>query len=173
MLIAPPPTTATRIARAALRVRGAVVLALVVAACAAGIALAQRGASPVNRLTTVDGASIELGTGVTELVFGARWAHCETDISSVRRRMSELSRLGYRVVLVGVGTRQTRDEFVGWARRSGYEGPLAFDESGQLEKAFGARVLPWFVVVERGTIVHQGERPPATAEARAWLGSAG
>ena len=48
---------------------------------------------------------------------------------------------------------------------------VVFDAGGTLEKAYGAELLPWFVVhaAEKG-VVHEGSRAPTVERLRSWIG---
>jgi peroxiredoxin len=133
-------------------------------------------AQPPSSLTTVDGRTIALAGragGVTYLVFVARWcgAPCEQDLVAVRELAGRFVRQGLRVVVVGTGKRQTREELVAWARSAGMGGALVFDADGKLEKAFGVSVLPWHVVVGGdGKVLYSADGVPGEAAVSGWLG---
>ena len=133
-------------------------------------------AQPPRSLTTVDGKVVQLAGrsgGITHVVFAARWcgAPCEQDLVAVRELAGRFARQGMRVVLVGVGKRQTQEEFVRWAGGAGMGGALVFDADGRLEKAFGVSVLPWHVVVgSDGAVLYSADSVPGESAVSGWLG---
>jgi len=156
-------------------------LHLPAAVAAARVALGLGVATPVATqppasLTTVDGKTVPLAGrsgGITHLVFVARWcgAPCEQDLVAVRELAGSFVRQGMRVVLVGVGKRQTQEEFVRWARSAGMGGALVFDADGRLEKSFGVSVLPWHVVVGAdGAVLYSADSVPGAPAVSGWLG---
>jgi peroxiredoxin len=157
------------------------------AACAVAAALAfagtflsdPRAAAPESTLPAtiqpLEGGALELNgaQGATELLFVARWCSpCEREIAAARRRQAELQRIGYRVVLVGVSQRQSAEQFATWARGVGWEGALVHDQDGSLERACGAKLLPWHSVIGKGgKLLHSGDVAPEGRAVREWLGS--
>lgn len=124
-----------------------------------------------RELTTVDGKSLNLADGPTELLFVARWCGpCEREITLTRRRLAEFQRRGYRVVIVGVVQRQTAQQLEEWARAAGWDGPLVFDQDRALELALSAKLIPWFTVLGAdGKPLHNGESAPTPEQLRGWL----
>jgi peroxiredoxin len=118
----------------------------------------------------VNGQKLSLREGLTELAFGAAWCRpCEREVTGLRQRAGRYGGRGYRVVLVGVEARQSKEQFVEWARGAGVRGPLVYDGDGSLEKSFGARSLPWFIVLDAsGRVLHSAELPPEEEQLRAW-----
>jgi hypothetical protein len=133
-------------------------------------------AQPPSALTTVDGKSIALSgrsSGITHLVFVARWcgAPCEQDLVAVRELAGRFARQGMRVVVIGAAKRQTKDDLVQWARGAGMGGALVYDADGKLEKAFGVSVLPWHVVLgSNGSVLYSADSVPAESSVAGWLG---
>ncbi len=148
-----------------------------IAVLAVTVALAARqeatqGDAPRPALVTVDGTDLRVDgfEGATELFFVARWCpSCQRELGAVRRRATGVQRDGYRVVLVGVAERQTKDEFVAWAREHGFRGALVYDATGAIEAAYGAKALPWFVVIgPAGSLLHSADAAPSPEDVRRW-----
>jgi peroxiredoxin len=130
---------------------------------------------PKLELKALDGTALDLqaSTGVTtELLFVARWCGpCERETALARRRQAEFQRQNYRVVIVGVAQRQTAAQLGEWAQATGWQGLVVFDEGSALEKALGAKLLPWHTVVAPGgAILYNGDASPDSAAVRGWLG---
>lgn len=136
---------------------------------------AGRGESSAATVTvsTVEGKPIDLNpaAGVVHLLFAARWCQpCEAEIQAARRLAGSFHREGYQLVLVGIARRQTRQEFLEWARQIGFDGPLVYDEGGQLERAFGAELVPWHTLIGRGkTVLASGDDLPDKESIQRWL----
>ena len=154
-------------------------LSVLVAASALSAAFAQQPAAPAMvpkvEFKALDGTLLDLqaSTGVTtELLFVARWCGpCEREIALARRRQAEFQRQNYRVVIVGVSQRQTAAQLGEWAQGIGWQGVVVFDEGSALEKALGAKLLPWHTVVAPGgAILYNGDASPDSAAIRGWLG---
>lgn len=137
---------------------------------------AQSGGRPLNEpLTAIDGSKIDIADGraFTELVVVATWCEpCEREVAGLRRRLGSLRRGGYRAVLVGVSKRQSSEQFAEWARSIGFAAPLVYDSSGRIERLLGAKLLPWYVVLDRsGKVVHASDGPPTMEQLKSWSGS--
>jgi hypothetical protein len=150
----------------------AVVLALALAAVAVARAQGAARAVPADlSVVAMDGRAVTFGAGVTHLVFAARWCGpCEPDVRALRRSVTSGRREGYESLVVGVSRRQSREEFSDWARALGFDGGLVFDDGGRLEKALGAAVLPWHVVIGADRrILWSSDRAPDPAAVRSWV----
>ncbi len=137
-------------------------LLLVALAMAAGaVAVAEQGpGAPGIEVVALSGQRLPLHAPgkVTEILFVARWCPpCAGSVAAARRRMGTLGRRGYRLIVVGVSRRQSEGEFRKWSEELGLRGALVYDVEGRVERALGARLLPWSVVIDAsGKIVHSG-----------------
>ncbi len=130
--------------------------------------------APKIVVKTLDDTSLDLQatSGFIELLFVARWCGpCEREAALARRRQAEFQRQSYRVVIVGVAQRQTAAQLGEWAQAIGWQGLVVFDEGSALEKAFGAKLLPWHTVVgPGGAVLYNGDASLESATVRGWLG---
>ncbi len=117
-------------------------------------------------------AAFKPGT-VTDIIFVAHWcgSPCEKEMGEVRRILGKHRRAGFRVILVGVSDRQSKEQFEKWASRFRLGAPLVHDASGAIEKEFGAELLPWHVVIgPRGDLLYKGAEVPSDAQIQRFLG---
>ena len=136
----------------------------------AGGAIAEQPEPP--RFVSVGGQEIPVGkTGVTEVIFTARWCRpCEKVLSEARRRAAQLRRSGFRVVVVGTPLRETKAEFVAWAKQHGFSSGLVFDGGGALGSRYGAERIPYHVVIgPGGKVLYSGFDAPPVPQIRKWL----
>lgn len=130
-------------------------------------------ATPLRSLTGISGETVPLGqgSGVTCLVFAARWCTpCEASVRALRRDMVHLRRSGSQLILIGTPDRQTREQFADWARSLRFEGALVYDDGGALAQAFGAQLVPWHVVIgPGGQILWTKEERPTASELQRWV----
>ncbi|MDQ7006549.1 MAG: redoxin family protein [Acidobacteriota bacterium] len=135
-------------------------LAAFVAAAGAAAVAAQGPRVPSLEVVALSGERLSLHEPgkVTEILFVARWCPpCAKAVAAARRRTGTLGRRGYRLIVVGVSRRQNEGDFREWSEELGLRGALVYDVEGRVERALGARLLPWSVVVDAaGKIVHSG-----------------
>jgi peroxiredoxin len=133
-----------------------------VAAAAAG------DPAPTLSLVDHDGKTVPLVEGTTSLYFFAAWcAPCAPPISILERAAARHAHRGYRVLLVGVATREDEDRLREFARRRGFELTILFDRDGAAEKAYGVSALPYHVLIGAGgTIREAGPEVPQDLAAR-------
>ena len=126
----------------------------------------------LDALIGVDGTPIATPAGgVTELIFTARWCRpCEDELADARRRLGQLRRSGYRVVVVGIPLRQDQAGFVKWAAANGVRRGLVFDAEGRLSRRFGAERIPFHVVIGPSRrVLYSGFEAPDMVQLRQWL----
>lgn len=139
-----------------------------------GLVSAEAPGAPRLSLKTLEGQALSPahpGT-VTELLFVARWCPpCEKAVAGARRRLGAFQRKGYRLIVVGTSRRQSLEQFQQWTSQMGLHGPLVYDAGGRAEGAFGAELLPWYVVIDaQGKILHSGSEPLPQAKLRTLIG---
>ena len=145
-------------------------------ACVGAVSLvaAEAPKAPELSLKTLGGQALRLARSgtVTELLFVARWCPpCEKAVAGARRRLGAFQRKGYRLIVVGTSRRESLEQFHRWTSRMSLRGPVVFDEGGRAEGAFGAELLPWYVVIDaQGRIIHSGSEPFPQAKLRALIG---
>lgn len=145
--------------------------ALTVSALSSAMAQELAPAAKLQPLNGGEAIDLRAASGMTELIFVARWCGpCERQTVQARRRQAEFQRQGYRVVVVGVDQRQSADDVKSWTGQIGWEGAVVFDGGKPLEKGFGVKLLPWHVVIgPGGKLLHSSETAPESTAIRGWL----
>ena len=91
--------------------------------------------------------SVELGGGVTHVVFLASWCPpCVDELSTLTSYRDRWQRSGYRLVLVAVQSRQDLAKLQRFAAGRELPAPLQFDRDGAAERALRAEGLPVHIV---------------------------
>jgi thiol-disulfide isomerase/thioredoxin len=145
--------TGTRTIR---RERGARMLGAIVLALVAPLTLAggePQGSLPVTLEDPVDGARVEVGSGAQALhvVFLATWCQpCVDELPQLVDLEARWGKRGYRLVLVAVPTRQTRDRLKKFSQEHRLPGRLLFDASGAAQRGLSVDMLPTHVVFDAG-----------------------
>jgi thiol-disulfide isomerase/thioredoxin len=150
-------------------------LALAVALVVSPVTLAAPPASiPVSpALTAMDpatgaAATLDPSQGPMHVVFLATWCRpCLTELPKLQDLEDRWKADGYRLILVAVETRQTRDRLRDFLAQGPLPGRLLFDEHGTVAAAFDAGTIPTQALVDRrGRIVARtGALDPAFLQA--------
>lgn len=113
------------------------------------------------QLETLDGRKTALAPGapVLHVVFFATWCPaCVEELRSLQDLEAHHVAAGYRLVLVAVPTRQTRERLSAFQHASAVPGTLLFDSSGSVTDACGASHLPLHLVFDaKGELVVRSE----------------
>jgi thiol-disulfide isomerase/thioredoxin len=131
------------------------------AAAAAVLLLAGRAAVaaplPVTLEDPATGAKVEVAPGprALHLVFFATWCQpCVDELPRLADLEARFGPQGYKLVLVAVPARQTRERVQKMAQEKNPPGQLLFDPDGASEKALGVQMLPTHLVFDKdGKIV--------------------
>jgi thiol-disulfide isomerase/thioredoxin len=102
-------------------------------------------------------ATVAAGPVALHVVFFATWCSpCLEEMRSLAELESRWATRGYRLVLIAVPTRQSRDRLVAFAAESRAPGELLFDAEGAAQRAFEVDHLPTHLVLDRnGNVVHR------------------
>jgi len=130
--------------------------------CAPGTAVRSDGPGPLPLpLEALDGREVVLrpGAAVLHVVFFATWCPpCVDEMKGLADLESDWVGRGYRLFLVAVPTRQTRERLQAFVRSSSPPGEVLFDRGGLATRAFGAERLPLHVVLDaKGAVVLRSE----------------
>lgn len=130
-------------------------LALALAACAwTGAARAEAPGTSVLPVTLVDVATgtpvvIEPGTKVLHVVVFATWCRpCEDEIPALAEWEARFGASGYRLLIVAVSRRQSRERLARFVSEARPPGRLYFDPSGSFERSLGVDGLPAHVLLD-------------------------
>lgn len=110
---------------------------------------------PLTASDPVRGTTVSVpGARPLHVVFFASWCPpCVAELGPLAELEARWSDRGYRLVIVGVNTRQTAERLGRMASERQPPGTLLFDADGTLQKAFGVTDLPLHVLVGRdGTV---------------------
>ncbi len=104
-----------------------------------------------------DGQTVAVHTGAPALhvFFFATWCPpCMEDLQGLADLEAKWVDRGYRLVIVAVPTRQTRESLAEFIRRTGPPGETLFDASGETGRVLGLSRLPAHVILdEAGRVV--------------------
>jgi len=142
--------------RPRLRIAGLAAALLVV--CALGSDAWAQGPSPLPlSVEGLDGREVVLGPGAPalHLVFFATWCPpCLDELRDLADVESRWVDRGYRLVLIAVPSRQTRERLAAFVKESSPPGQVLFDRSGSATRAVGAERLPLHLVLDAsGSVV--------------------
>ena len=144
----------------ATRTLRAVALLAVALASLAGARAADRSPLPLVLERPTDGtaATIDAGPVALHVVFFATWCSpCVDEFRALAELESRWAARGYRLVLVAVPSRQTRERLATFVAESRPPGEVLFDAQGAAQRAFAVDHLPTHLVIDRnGTIVERG-----------------
>ncbi len=91
---------------------------------------------------------VEAGRGPLHLVFFATWCPpCLEELPRLGEIEARWADRGYRLVLVAVPSRQTRERLAQFVKRSGPPGQVGFDEGGTLQRTLEVEELPAHVLL--------------------------
>lgn len=125
-----------------------------------GTRAAERAALPLVLERPADGSAARLDAGPAALhvVFFATWCSpCIDEFRTLASLESRWAARGYRLVLVAVPARQSRERLATFAAESRPPGELLFDAQGAAGRAFAVEHLPTHLVIDRnGTVVLRG-----------------
>jgi len=128
-----------------------IVRGLVWSALAALCAAVSTFAGPValEDPSTGKAVVVEPGAEALHLVFFATWCPaCVGELPRLGEIEERWSRKGYRLVLVGVRTRQSGDRLAGFVKAQRPPGRLLFDLAGEAEREWKAAKLPTHLVLD-------------------------
>lgn len=141
---------------------GSVVAVLVCLSMGVSGAAAEPSPLPLTLERPSDGTRTTLSAGPKALhvVFFATWCPaCIEELRGLAELESKWAARGYRLVLVSVPARQSRERLSAFVAESHPPGEILFDASGAAQKAFAVDRLPTHVLVDgSGTIVSRAER---------------
>ncbi len=141
--VEPPPARRLRLAGLA-----AVLVALASLSAPAGAA--DRPEFPL-RLSAPDGSgefTVTAGPRVLHLVFFATWCPpCIDELPRLAELEARWGDRGYRLVLVAVPYRQSRDRLEQFMLNHRPPGTLGFDTTGAVQRTFGVQELPAHILV--------------------------
>jgi thiol-disulfide isomerase/thioredoxin len=106
---------------------------------------------PVSLVDVQTGAAVELGPGpkVLHVVVFATWCPpCEDELPRLAEWEARFGGAGYRLAVVALARRQTRERLLRFARDSRPAGSLFLDASGELEKALGVEGIPAHFLID-------------------------
>ena len=137
-------------------------IAALVASCLASCALwtqarsEEPGPLPLS-VEALDGREVVLRPGAPALhvVFFATWCPpCMDEMRDLADLESRWVGRGYRLALVAVPSRQTRERLGAFVKESSPPGEVLFDQSGSATRAAGAERLPLHLVLDaKGAVV--------------------
>lgn len=113
---------------------------------------------PVTLADPRNGRPVELRAGAKALhiVFFATWCPpCVSELDRLAAFEARARSKGYRLVLVAVQTRHTRERLADFIDKRRPPGELLHDAEGIAGRAFGAEQLPLHVVLDSGGAVVQ------------------
>ena len=130
----------------------AAILSLIVASGAA-----QAAPLPITLEDPATKAKVEVAPGprALHLVFFATWCQpCVDELPRLADLEARFGPQGYKLVLVAIPARQTRERVLKMAQEKSPPGQLLFDPDGASEKALGVQMLPTHLVFDKdGKIV--------------------
>jgi len=105
--------------------------------------------------STGEEVALDPAQGPLHLVFIATWCRpCLSELPKLFDLEDRWKQDGYRLVLVAVSTRQSRERLVEFLGQGPVPGRLLFDSTGTVAAAFGATTIPVHVLTDRrGRIV--------------------
>ncbi len=143
------------------------VAASLVVSAVAWVGLGTLGAPPERtvafplKLEGLDGREVLVSPGapVLHVVFFATWCPpCVDELRALADLEARWAGRGYRLVLVAVPTRQTRERLAAFVREASPPGEVLFDRTGSAERACGVERLPVHLLFEaKGQIVLRSE----------------
>lgn len=114
-------------------------------------AAAQSGPLPVTLIdpSSGDDVILEAGPRALHVVFFATWCPpCLEEMRPLADLQARWEERGYRLVLIAVRTRHTRERLAQFKVRSEPPGRLLFDSVGGASRAFQASDLPTHVLID-------------------------
>jgi thiol-disulfide isomerase/thioredoxin len=128
---------------------GALLLLVTLAAAAGAPAGFASGSAKLVDPRTGREVVLEPGASALHLVFFATWCPpCVEELARLGEVEARWSERGYRLVLVGVRTRQTSERLAGFVEQEQPPGQLLFDAEGDAERAWQVKRLPTHVVLD-------------------------
>jgi hypothetical protein len=127
-------------------------LALGAAAALAVLGDCRAAGLPVTLEDPATGARVEVAAGPRALhvVFVAAWCQpCVDELPRLADLEARFGPQGYKLVLVAVPARQTRERVLKLAQEKRPPGQLLYDPDGSSEKALGVSMLPAHLVFDR------------------------
>jgi len=130
--------------------------------------VAGEGPLPVGLVDPVKGGEVTLrpGDAALHVVFFATW--CEPCLAQMTRLSEIEDRFrgsGYRLVLIAVPTRQTKERLARFVAETAPPGELLFDATGEAGKAFSLAEIPEHVLLDAaGRVVARGSGPDAIGD---------
>ncbi len=114
-------------------------------------------ALPVLLERPADGstATLQAGPAALHIAFFATWCSpCVDEFRAMAALESRWAARGYRLVLVAVPSRQSRERLATFVTESRPPGEVLFDAKGDAQRAFAVDHLPTHLVLDRnGTVV--------------------
>jgi thiol-disulfide isomerase/thioredoxin len=114
-------------------------------------AAAARAEAPLELQDPSSGrtVAVESGDRATHLVFFATWCpQCVGELEQLAEIEARRSGQGYRLIVVGVRTRQSAERLAEFVAAERPPGRLLFDATGQAESRHGVVRLPTHVVLD-------------------------
>ena len=136
-----------------------IVLAVLLVSTGASATARVGPAVPATAIDVRSGERVEIGGrgAVTHLVFFATWCPpCLDELARLAELHATWAARGYRLVVVGVDRRQTRERLATFLSDERPPGELVFDEAGALSRAYAVERLPTHVVLDAsGAVVRR------------------
>jgi len=108
---------------------------------------------PVLLEEVASGQSLELAAGAAALhvVFFAPWCPpCLSELKQLTEMEEGWSERGYRLVLIAVRNRNTRERLLRFSEQHRSPGTIYFDASGTAQRRFAAKELPTHFLFDAG-----------------------
>jgi thiol-disulfide isomerase/thioredoxin len=124
-------------------------VALIVLGGAAAAPAAAEAPPNLEDPRTGEQVVLEAGAPALHVVFFATWCPpCVEELTRLGALEARWSDRGYRLVLVGIRTRQTAERLAEFADAEEPPGRLLFDAAGEAERAWQAERLPTHLVLD-------------------------
>jgi thiol-disulfide isomerase/thioredoxin len=122
---------------------------LLLAAAASGSSAAEPAPTLVDPVSG-RAVAIDPQAGVVHLVFFATWCPpCIAEFERLAESEARWKDRGYKLVLIAVQTRHTRERLASFVGERRPPGTVLFDETGEAQKRWGAEGLPAHVLLDR------------------------
>lgn len=100
--------------------------------------------------STGEAVALDPAQGPLHVVFIATWCRpCLAELPRLFDLEDRWKQDGYRLVLVAVSTRQSRERLVEFLAQGPVPGRLLFDSTGTVAAAFGATTIPVHILTDR------------------------
>ena len=102
----------------------------------------------LERVDRAGGALVEPGAAALHLVFFATWCPpCVAELPALADLEARFGSSGYRLILVAVPVRQTKERLTNFLKDTKPPGELLFDSTGSAQDSLGVDRLPGHVLV--------------------------